>query len=101
MEVTIKVLDLLDRRIGARGDTNKSHLRFGDVTPAYDIFPEKLLPAAPIGPPGNIHQNDRYEVGFAGLRQGDGFQKLVVSAEAAGKNRDRVGFFDKHELSGK
>src|ERR1051325_4990763 len=38
---------------------------------------------------------------FAGLRQGDGFQKLVVSAEAARKNRDRVGFFDKHELAGK
>src|ERR1044071_4052436 len=38
---------------------------------------------------------------FAGLCQGDGFQKLVVSAEAAGKNYDRVGFFDKHELSSK
>src|SRR6478752_1266278 len=40
-------------------------------------------------------------MGFAGLCQSDRFQKLVVSAEAAGKNNHSVGFFDEHELAGK
>src|SRR6188508_1313114 len=40
-------------------------------------------------------------MGFAGLCQSDRFQKLVMSAEAAGKNNHSVGFFDEHELAGK
>src|SRR5215469_11159595 len=61
MKIAIKILDLLNGRIGAGDDAEKSHFCFGDVTPAHDIFSEKLLPAAPVSSSGDIHQNDGNE----------------------------------------
>src|SRR5262249_41478689 len=70
-----------------------------DVTQAHDILSEKLLPAAPVSPPGNIHQNDRNKMGFARLCQRDRFQELIMSAEAARKDYHRVSFFDEYEFA--
>src|SRR5580765_8607245 len=99
MKVTIKGRDLVDGGLGARDDFEKGHFSLDDVASAHYVISKKLLPARPVGTVRQVHQNNRHEVRFAGLRQGDRLQQLVVGAEAAGEDDYRVGFLDEHELA--
>ena len=64
------------------------------------MFAYILEPVTPIGSPGTIDEYDRNEVALACLDQGQRFKGLVMGSEAAGKNNDRVGFFQETDLAG-
>ena len=47
-----------------------------------------------------VHHHDREDVRLAGLDQRERLERLVVGAEPAGEQHDRVRLLDEHQLAG-
>ncbi len=74
MKVAVEFLNLLDGCSCARMDSEKGHFSLGDITAAHYVVAKKLLPARPVTAARHIHQDDRHELGFSGLGQGNRLQ---------------------------
>src|SRR5687768_17708278 len=101
MKVAVELLDFVNRRRSAGMNSEEGDLSLVDISTAHHVLTQKLYPTGPVGAIRQIHQDDRHKLSFAGLCQGDRFQKLIVRAKATGKDHNSVGFFDEHELARK
>src|SRR5262245_34139542 len=101
MIISVKSSDLLDRRFGACEDLEQAHFLLIDVSAADHVVAHELLPTRPVGSIGQIHQDDRYELTLTGLGQSDRFEKLVVGAEATGKNHNGIRLLDEDQFARK
>ena len=81
-------------------DDGKEGEIFGvDQAPLQQLLGDKRVPVVPIVAPRSLEAHDRFRVALAGLHKGENLKSFIVGAESPGEQRDRVGFFLKHELA--
>src|SRR5262249_27248602 len=92
--------DLLDRLADAgRGPEERQVLLVDEAAPEQVVV-HVLQPGFPVRPARRVEEHDRYRVHLAGLRQRQRLVALVVGAEPAREEHDRVRFLHEHELAG-
>ena len=70
-----------------------------DQAPSEQVRVDVFLPVAPVAAAGRVHEHHRQHLALAGLDQRERLEALVVRAEAAREQRDRVRVLDEGELA--
>ena len=92
--------DLFGRFLDAVGQREQREVLGGDELTIEELIADEVEPLAPVVAAGRIDQNDRHQVPFAGLDQGQRLEGLVLCAEPAGEQHHPVHFLDEHQLAG-
>ena len=71
MEIVVKSPDLPHHRIDTVDDFEEVELSTGDLAAAKHGFAQETIPSSPINLIGKIDQNNRHNLAFAGLSQGE------------------------------
>src|ERR1700722_15137231 len=99
MEVPVELEDHSDRLIHVFSDGEETEIIRGNQPLAQEMGSQEFGPALPVGPSDFVHQDDRDNPRFAGLHQGQTLEAFGHRSEAAWKQSDGMGFFDKIDLS--
>src|SRR5437879_2318825 len=91
--------DLVDRDVDAIGNFEEAHVDGRDETAAQQVVLYVALPRLPVRPARGVEKYDRHRPRLAGLHERQRLEPLVVGAEAAREEHDRVRFLDEHQLA--
>ena len=81
------------------GHAEQREIALRDQAALRDVRAHPLLPLAPVAAAGRVDEDDRHDGALAGLDQRQRLEALVVRAEAAGKQRDRVRLLHEDHLA--
>src|SRR5262245_36793386 len=101
VKVSVKIFYLIHRRVDIVHNLEEAELLAGNIAAGQHRLAQEILPLLPIFFFGKIHENNRYDLAFTRLSQRERLAELVVSTKSAREYYNRVGFFYKHEFTGK
>src|SRR5690242_17710007 len=100
MKPCVKGSDFIDRLVDRTGDFKEGQIFRADKASIQQLALDKAVPVVPIVAAGSLEADNRLRIALAGLRESQDFEAFVMGAEAAWKERDRVGFLLKDQFSG-
>jgi hypothetical protein len=98
--VAVEADDLAHGLVDVLGDAVQRHVVGIDQPAVAQVRGHVLLPVPPVVPPRRVHEHHRHDLAASGLDQRQRLEALVVGAEAAREQRDRVGLLHEHQLAG-
>src|SRR5262245_14806780 len=97
----VKPQDFSDCPFHGIETAKQGHVGGRNQLPVEELLANKFLPLAPVGSSRFVDANDGHQIAFAGLNEGQCLEAFVERAEPAGKEHDRMHFFDEQELARK
>ena len=101
MESAIETSDLVDRVVYGRGDLEQAEIFMIDKSAGQKLACDEGVPVVPIVAAWSLEAHDRLGIALASLGEGQNFKAFIMCPEAAGKQRNGVGFFLENQFTGK
>src|SRR3990167_6195593 len=99
--IAIKLCDLFNRRLDIFHDPEKVQVLSRDKPLIQHPAADKTFPMLPVIPIREIHQENRHNLTLAGLRQGEGFDGLVMRPVPSREKNDGIRLLNKEQLARK